>query len=94
MTTCTYGTYVGWNKKLWLNTHFTSGYVANKVRSVAAHEIGHYLGLAHRSGSICVNGTPPTGDVTLMNPYTSTRYTACGVYTPIVDDRNGVNYLY
>ena len=68
-----------------LNDYWTNGYVTNERISVAAHELGHALGLAHRSGPY------------LMNPLTSGstgRYTHYGIHTPQQDEINGVNQLY
>lgn len=66
----------------YLNSYYVDGYSSQKRQSVAAHEQGHLLGLAHESG--CV----------LMNEATSSRYDSCGVYTPQQDDINGVNAIY
>ncbi len=62
-----------------LNYYYTKNYAATTTQGVAAHEIGHGLGLAHRSGCY------------LMNPYTSER---CGIYNPTADEVAGVNALY
>jgi predicted Zn-dependent protease len=64
-----------------LNYHFTRSDSASTIKGIAAHELGHAIGLAHTSG--CV----------LMTPYTSTR-NSCGIYGPVSDDINGVNSLY
>ncbi len=64
-----------------LNAAYTSGYSADKREGVAAHEVGHTLGLAH--SSTCV----------LMNPTTPDR-TNCGVFTPQQDDVDGVQAIY
>ena len=64
-----------------LNAAYTAGYSASKREGVAAHEVGHTLGLAHSNS--CV----------LMNPTTPDR-TNCGVYTPQQDDINGVRAIY
>lgn len=64
-----------------LNYHFTQNDSASTIKGIAAHELGHAIGLAHTNG--CV----------LMTPYTSTR-NSCGIYTPTSDDVNGVNSLY
>lgn len=62
----------------YLNYYYTQHYSASTIQEVAAHELGHSVGLAHVNS--CV----------LMNPYTGSR---CG-NTPKQDDINGVNYLY
>jgi hypothetical protein len=64
-----------------LNYHFTKNDSASTTKGIAAHELGHAIGLDHTSG--CV----------LMTPYTSTR-NSCGIYGPVSDDINGVNSLY
>lgn len=72
----------------WLNNYYTDSYVANKRRSVMAHEVGHALGLAHvDSGSAC-------GSVTLMHPATYNRYDVCGIVNPASDDIAGVRARY
>jgi len=68
----------------YLNTSYTAFYEANKRLSVAAHEVGHALGL----------GDLGTSSTSLMNGYTYYRYEINRVYVTQSDDRNGVNYLY
>lgn len=84
-------TYWGWHRScpwcqkyfsyanVYLNYYYTSGYSAATKQGVAAHELGHAIGLDHTNG--CV----------LMNPYTSSR---CGITGPVTDDINGTNALY
>jgi len=72
----------------WLNAYHTQPYVATRqqVQSVAAHELGHDLGLAHN-----------TVGCQLMLPYTSDRWSAwggCRANTPQPDDISGANALY
>ncbi len=67
-----------------LNTYFTDNYSTNKIRSVAAHELGHALGLADLG----------TSANALMNGHTFNRYDSKGIYTAQTDDKNGVNSLY
>jgi Matrixin len=66
---------------VYINYYYTAFYGAQVIAGVAAHEMGHALGLAH--SSTCV----------LMQPSTVTR-SNCGVYGPVQDDKNGVNSLY
>ena len=80
----TYITYSGstiQETQSYLNYAYTKNYSTGTIQGVAAHEIGHAIGLAHTSG--CV----------LMTPYTSTRE-SCGIIGPTQDDVRGVNALY
>jgi predicted Zn-dependent protease len=65
----------------YLNSFFTGTYSQTIIDGVAAHEVGHVLGLNHSNA--CV----------LMQPSTLLR-NACNVYGPVQDDINGVNSLY
>lgn len=64
-----------------VNYYYTQNDPASVVQGIAAHELGHAVGIDHASG--CV----------LMTAYTSTRR-SCGVSGPVQDDINGVNSLY
>lgn len=64
-----------------LNYYYTSSYQAAVTQGVAAHELGHAIGIDHAAN--CV----------LMNAFTSSRI-VCGISGPVLDDINGVNSLY
>lgn len=66
---------------VFLNSCFTQNESTFTIQGVAAHELGHAVGLAHTNG--CV----------LMTPDTPTR-DSCGINTPQSDDVNGINSLY
>lgn len=63
-----------------LNFWFTQNYTSDDIQGVAAHELGHAIGLAHQ----------PTG-CALMRASTQTR---CGLTGPAADDVNGANHIY
>lgn len=70
-----------------LNEYYGNGYVANKKRSVIAHELGHIVGLDHWNPTTCL-GRP------VMFESTPGRYVSCGVYTVQSDDKSGANAIY
>lgn len=78
-----------------VNTNYNRG-SDNKRRGVAIHEFGHALGLAHNNNTF---GAFPGGGGTpdfeaIMYP-TDYRFAGnCAVFSPTVDDRQGVNALY
>lgn len=67
---------------VYLNVYYTYNYPDNAIQSVATHEFGHALGLAHSSSCY-----------TLMW-YSTDRYFSCGIYTPQQDEINGLNAVY
>ncbi|WP_209907898.1 matrixin family metalloprotease [Paeniglutamicibacter psychrophenolicus] len=73
---------------LQLNTYYLCSYNAQRKAMVAAHELGHNLGLNHvgRESDACAV-------VTLMNPFDDVR-TNCSVYGPKADDVRGINAKY
>jgi hypothetical protein len=78
--TSTYTSGVGY-----LNWHYTSGYDDYKSDSVASHEVGHIVGLAHEVSA------------RLMNASTcgfASRYCTYGVFAPTTDDVNGFYAIY
>jgi predicted Zn-dependent protease len=64
-----------------LNEYITDGYSYYKRVSVAGHELGHMLGLAHN-------------DWTLMDQSDYWRYDVAGIYSPTYTDVEEVNALY
>ncbi len=66
----------------YLNHYYTSGYTSAETKSVASHELGHALGLAHEKGAI------------VMNAYTcgsGSRWCTYGINSPTSDDVSDVN---
>jgi len=70
-----------------LNTYFTNGYSGPETQSVAAHELGHTIGL----GDVTTN---TNGTRQLMYYYTPTRWGQWGINTPQTDDVNGIKAIY
>lgn len=66
----------------YLNTHYMDNYVSNARKSVAAHELGHILGLDHESGAVLMNGS------------TGVRFNQNSIFKPTSDDIDGINALY
>lgn len=73
------------NSQSWVqyNTYYTnqSVYDAGAVQEIAAHELGHVLGLNH------------SGVTTLMSS-SDANYFTYHINTPQADDENGINYIY
>jgi Matrixin len=65
----------------YLNYYYTRNETSSTARGIAAHELGHALGLAHETGC------------PIMVAYTNLRKN-CRVYEPTSDDINGVNAIY
>lgn len=65
-----------------LNYLYTQYYSYDKTMSVAVHELGHVMGLAHESGCVIMVGNTPD------------RWDSCGLNYPTADDAAGVNALY
>lgn len=71
-----------------MNQCYSSVASAGQNQSVAAHELGHMIALAHN------NTSSPCSAVALMFPSTDIRYGTCHINTPTNDDTAGVNSLY
>lgn len=69
-----------------LNDFYTNGYTAGKRQSVAAHELGHTLGLGDVSGGAELMNGKTCG--------TSSRWCSFFINAPETDDINGINAIY
>lgn len=65
-----------------LNGHYTDSFSSQRRQAVAAHEIGHGIGLEH------------SGSNALMYTSASQFYSNTGKYYPVTDDINGINARY
>lgn len=74
--TYTYGT-------IRLNRYYMDTYSARKKRAICAHEWGHILGLAHRSGKVLMNWEG-----------SGTYFDQWGIFYPTTDDKNDLNVIY
>ncbi|WP_186526369.1 matrixin family metalloprotease [Leekyejoonella antrihumi] len=68
--------------RAYLNHYYTQSYSATVSQGVAAHELGHAVGLGHSAASCA-----------LMLPTTPGR-DSCGAWIPKADDIAGMNSLY
>lgn len=70
-----------------LNQTYADAYGPNKKQSVIAHELGHVVGLDHRSTASCSGRS-------LMFPDTPGRFDSCSIYTVQPDDAAGAAAIY
>lgn len=80
---CAGGNFAGNPSSYW-NQYYNWDQSNNFVKGIAVHELGHAIGLGDTSG--CGGKSA----VAIMNPIGS----ACGVFVPQQDDKNGVNFIY
>lgn len=69
-----------------LNDYFTNGYSAGKRQPVAAHELGHTIGLGDLGGGAELMNGGTCG--------TDSRWCSYFINTPERDDVNGINAIY
>lgn len=75
-----------------VNNHYNRGH-ADRRRATAAHEFGHYLGLAHNGDTVrCVEGGSVPVALMFGGPL---KYTSpCGFFRPQLDDRRGATAIH
>lgn len=83
---CSGGTFVK-GTLVRINRYWTKNYSNHKTRSVISHELGHVVGLDHRTTSNCTGRS-------VMYPNTPGRFDDCGIFTVQNDDINGTAHLY
>jgi hypothetical protein len=70
-----------------INEFYANAHPPNKKQALIAHELGHVVGLAHRTTSTCSNRS-------LMFPTVNGIFDVCGIYTVQPDDAAGTDTLY